>query len=115
MRRSWLLVSLAFAATSSGCLFGPSIECDLSADLTQADCDHAAQAALAKLTSGGAVTRVVVHPGCPGYWRCLAINRRVIGVEVSFAHTTTQALFAVDRETWDSGPPNFTSPAPLGP
>lgn len=93
-------------------MFGPSIECDLSADLTQTECDHAAQAAL---PSDAPVTAILVHRGCPGFWRCGGMNAQVIGVEVSFARTTTQALFAVDRRTWDPGPPNFTAPGPLGP
>lgn len=112
MRRELLVIAILLATLASGCLFGPAIECDLSPDLTQAECDRAAHAALTKLPSDGEVTKVRVLAGCPGYWRCGPMGERVIGVEVSFAHTTTQALFAVDRSTWDPGPPNFTSSVP---
>jgi hypothetical protein len=106
------LVAVIFATSTAGCLARPPIECDLSATLTQAECDHAAEAALAKLPSDSVVTVILVHAGCPYFWRCGAMNVDVIGVEISFAHTTTRALFAVDRRTGDPGPPNYTSAAP---
>ena len=58
--------AIVLALLASSCLFGPSIECDPSADLTEAECNLAADAALAKVSGDGAARGVVVRVHAPG-------------------------------------------------
>jgi hypothetical protein len=108
MRWSALVVAILLAA--SGCLFGPSIECDPSTELTAAECDLAAQAALAKVSSDGAPSKVVVLPPCPRDRSCPStVAKLFVIVEISFSGTERKARIGVNRETWDAGEPTYPS------
>lgn len=97
-------MAIVLATLASGCLFGPTIDCAVSADLTRVDCDHAIQVALAQLPSDRTVTKVVVRPGCPRWMKCPASTiPLVISVEVAFAGTDRQAEIGVIRDQWKAG------------
>jgi hypothetical protein len=115
MQRASTVVAILLVTLSSGCLFGPSIECD--AALTATDCNRAVEASLRMLGDDDRshVTRVVVAPGCPLYQRGCLHEERVISLDISFAGTSQRARFSVDRTNWKAGGPTYTSPAPSTP
>jgi hypothetical protein len=111
-----LVIAILLATLASGCLFGPSIECDSSADLTEAECARAAQAALANLSTHPAATKVVLRSACPRDRLCPStVQRLFIGVEISFNGTEQLAWVYVSREHWEASEPRFVSQSPSSP
>lgn len=116
MRRSSLAVAIVLVTLSSGCLFGPTIECDPSIELTQAECDKAAEAALAKVSSEVPARRIVVRSACRREAPCPArVALLVLRVEISFSGTNRQAQVLVDRESWEAGEVFYPSLPPSNP
>lgn len=108
--------AIVLAVMLSGCLFGPSIECDSSADLTAAQCDRAAQAALAMVSSHPAATRVVVRSACPRDSHCPStVHRLFVSVEISFRGTNQLAVVLVNRGSLEASEPRFASQSPSTP
>jgi hypothetical protein len=111
-----LVMPVVLAMLASGCLYGPAIECDPLANLTESECHQAAHAALAKVSNDGAATKVVVRSGCPRWQHCPStVNRFFVSVEILFGGTDRQAVIAVNRNGWEAAEPLFSSQTPSTP
>jgi hypothetical protein len=110
MRKSFVVIAIVLVMLGSGCLFGPSIECELSSTLTQSDCDHAVEAARPRLPNDTAATKIVVRAGCPRDIHCLSrTNALLITVEITFAGSDRLGVIAVPRTNWEAGQLRYVS------
>jgi len=113
MRRSSLVIAILLATLASGCLFGQSIECDPSTGLTPAECDLAAQAALAKVSSDEPAKEVVVLPPCQHDQPCPStVVKLFVTVEITFKGSDRTARIGVSRGTWEASDVVYTSLPP---
>ncbi len=115
MKSSALNIAILVATMTSGCVFGPAAECEVSSELTSADCTRAVQAALPKLPNDMAATKLVVRAGCSRDQRCLPMtNELVITVEVTFKAGDRLGVIGVVRTTWEATELRYL-PAPTMP
>jgi hypothetical protein len=107
--------AIILALLSSGCLFGPSGECEITSEVTEADCNHAIQAALPKLPNDVAATKLTVRAGCGRDKHCPAtVNAFLITVEVTFKGGDRPGVIEVVRKNWEARELRYL-PAPYTP
>jgi hypothetical protein len=113
---SWLIFPIIVTVVATGCVFGrPSGECEITSEVTEADCNHAIQAALPKLPNDVAATKLTVRAGCARDKHCPStLNALLVTVEVTFRGSDRLGVIEVRRDTWEATELRYL-PAPSTP